>query len=686
MSTNRPSPEIVHVAIHPGIGIARVGNSREPEGYYIGPEVTNPTPYELCSLKDDKGAIKRQAARFRIYGYDKEGNVVREVTLDDPNTKIRWSVEIANKKSGWYEFVEALDLEGGPHADRRNANIAEGDRHKLEICPKPQHIAGTHQGPKAFHDGKFMDKKVYLGELRTDDKGRLLFLGGYGESASAYANNPPASFGNNNGWHDDTSDGSVSATVTIDGQDFEADQAWVVTAPPNYGTTLIGVKTMYDVMADVYINPGKRANWWEFPDPISFTQHILPIFQQFSDAQWVNYGFSVMFGHDGPFDFTNTAFLRKLSTLPKKDSKNSESSASMMNVLGPIPIPSETTITPKTDIYQEFRRQIYEQFRQPTQTDPTYQPNPASPTIQLWPWMYGDTVQLGDAPQDANQYLCLTNTQLKILQEWVKGNFVSDLKLPDDAPSHIDISSLYDHTFPTLDEYPLSERPGEMDRAAMHFCLGGAFHPGCEMTWPMRHASMYRAPFRIRPRTSDNPEPSYGTFLSHAEVNDDNGPLYFNAPGDITRWMAVPWQTDTSSCRSGYLPQYDPFLPTFWPARVPNQVLKESDYKIVMDSSQPMEKRLNAFNNRAVWLRGLPGAYFDQIREMVTEFGKLGIVEKRKGPPEPEFPDVIYVESEVGYPEPASDKTNLFCEYVPSPNEARYWRARKEKREGYNPQ
>ena len=44
--------------------------------------------------------------------------------------------------------------------------------------------------------------------------------------------------------------------------------------------------------------------------------------------------------------------------------------------------------------------------------------------------------------------------------------------------------------------------------------------------------------------------------------------------------MAVPWQTDTASCRSGYYlgygPRYDPYVPTFWPARVPNQVLTRS--------------------------------------------------------------------------------------------------------------
>lgn len=56
------------------------------------------------------------------------------------------------------------------------------------------------------------------------------------------------------------------------------------------------------------------------------------------------------------------------------------------------------------------------------------------------------------------------------------------------------------------------------------------------------------------------------------------GPLYFNGPGDLTRWMAVPWQTDTASCRSGYVPEYDPYLPTFWPHRVPNHVLTEILY------------------------------------------------------------------------------------------------------------
>ena len=49
-------------AIHPAIGIARVGNSEEH--YLIGPEVDRRRPREPGSFKDRTGALMRQAARF----------------------------------------------------------------------------------------------------------------------------------------------------------------------------------------------------------------------------------------------------------------------------------------------------------------------------------------------------------------------------------------------------------------------------------------------------------------------------------------------------------------------------------------------------------------------------------------------------------------------------------------------
>ena len=51
-----------------------------------------------------------------------------------------------------------------------------------------------------------------------------------------------------------------------------------------------------------------------------------------------------------------------------------------------------------------------------------------------------------------------------------------------------------------------------LDRAALDDCLGGPFHPGCEMTWPVRLPMMYDSPFRIRRRTG--PEPDWGSTMT----------------------------------------------------------------------------------------------------------------------------------------------------------------------------
>ena len=124
------------------------------------------------------------------------------------------------------------------------------------------------------------------------------------------------------------------------------------------------------------------------------------------------------------------------------------------------------------------------------------------------------------------------------------------------------------------------------------------------------------------------------------------GPLGLQVPGGITRWMAVPWQTDTASCRSGYTKKYDPHLPTFWPGRVPNQVLTEEDYNIMMDSQNTLEKRLAAFARRTNWNRplGLKDDYPTQINHMINFFGEMGVVEHRQGPADPQFPPSLEVQ------------------------------------------
>jgi hypothetical protein len=228
----------------------------------------------------------------------------------------------------------------------------------------------------------------------------------------------------------------------------------------------------------------------------------------------------------------------------------------------------------------------------------------------------------------------LSDTQLSLLQDWAEGNFDAD----------------YDPAAPplaSLAEVPLSAQPDMLDRASLEFCLADAFHPGCEMTWPMRHASLYMAPFRIAHAPDDWIEPDYGVVMNPGEMLGllPFGPLGPQVPGGITRWMALPWQTDTASCRSGYIKTYDPYLPTFWPARVPNQVLTEASYDIVMDTQQPLAARLAAFARRVAWVRPLGSkGYTSQLNNMIANFGDMGVVEPRPGPGDPQFPPSLDVE------------------------------------------
>jgi hypothetical protein len=115
--------------------------------------------------------------------------------------------------------------------------------------------------------------------------------------------------------------------------------------------------------------------------------------------------------------------------------------------------------------------------------------------------------------------------------------------------------------------------------------------------------------------------------------------------------MAVPWQTDTASCQSGYVKSYDPNLPTFWPARVPNQVMTREKYAVVMNPEVSREDRLAAFAMRSSWLEPLgTGSYVEQINNMIKGFDHMGVVEVNPGPSDPEgralFPPVIQVEDQ----------------------------------------
>jgi len=585
---------IDHARIHPGIGVARIGNSTEPDGYFIGPEITDPSPTRAEDLRDQHKALKRQAARFRIYAYNKAGEVIKELTAR--NADIEWQVRLANRKAEWYQFHAALDIDESKDMScpRRNADVAGKDRQSLVIDTKKSHkIRGENQsGSQYCLKGNFMKTPVLLGDIRTDDKGRLLVLGGMGKSESPQGlpifdprPGKENTFNNADGWYDDTSDGPVHATVHVDGVPLRVDPSWVIVAPPNYAPDVIGWRTLYDLLVNTYVAAGMLTA----PTTTSFTNDLLPVLQRLSNLQWVNKGFADAFGKGTAMDFNDPLFIAKLAD-------RSES---------------------------ELRKSVYSNFRIPGTQESDQ---------QLWPMLYGDSY--GSATHAVDNHLLVPQLALQHLKRWLDGNFINDWN-PAKAKAF------------RLSDIPLKVQPAMLDKAALHFCLADAFHPGCEVTWPMRRASMYRAPFRIKERQSEE-SPDYGDQMTPVIALKEDGPVYGQAPGDLTRWMALPWQGDTAFCRSGYEPQFNPYLPTFWPARVPNHVLTETDYETVTsrDKTISRDQRIAAFKNRKSWFRSLTGEAPDQMMQMVKGFSTMGVIAVKEGVAnDPELPAVMFVES-----------------------------------------
>ncbi len=347
---------------------------------------------------------------------------------------------------------------------------------------------------------------------------------------------------------------------------------------------MVGVRTLYDLLYDLYV----QAGWLDFPETISFRRDVYPILHRLTVLGWVNKGYEVQFGLSGPHPFGDSAFVSRLAS-------NGPESA-------------------------ELRRQVFNTFRDPEGDNPSQLP---------WAWIYGDAMEVpaGDSPR---QNAAVSPTQYRVLKLWAAGTFESDWDQPGQPPR--DLSGV-----------PVAEQPATLDRAALEYGLADAFHPGCEVTWPIRHLTMWKAPFRLKHRPEGVPPPDYGPELTQKIALSAYGPLYAQGPGDLTRWMGLPWQADTAFCRSGYDTAYDtaydPYIPTFWPATVPNQVLTTEAYEAVMKATTP-EQRAAAFAQRFSWVRPLDpdgqASISDEMKKMVAIFGRAP--RSGRGPARPAAP------------------------------------------------
>jgi len=579
---------IVKYAIYPPIGIARVGSSTDE--YYLTPELPGHIPDHEELFKDAQGRIKRQAARFRIYGPDADDNPVREIVVED-NVSIKWEVHLANRKAINYKFENAMDLGSLSNAaEKRNKSVIGADRSQLIIDPGSRTISGrAMSGPQLYFDtGFFYAQRVPLGELRTDDQGRLIVLGGFGKSASLDGS-APTTFANNDGWYDDTSDGPVRATIQIDGQSFDAEPAFVAVCPPNYGQGLYGVVTMYDVLYDVFC----RSEVWNLtcPGRPNFWQHIYPIFKRMADNQWVNEGIHFLFGPGSPHDFSDQSLIAQLSD--------------------------------SSDASKPLRAELFDWFRDPDEAQ-------AKP-VDLPPF-YGDG--FSEHLSAGIVGLALPRTQYQWLKSWADGDF--DSPAPAAPPTSLE---------------PVAEQPVAITRAHLDDCLGGPFHPGIELTWTMRVPSMWKAPFRLKILARGvEPRDDYGPVLTPSVAIGVGGVVDASGPGTLTKWMGVPWQTDEASCMSGYTTGSYLSLPSFWAARVPNQVFSERSYERASDASLPTRQRQKHFDYRELWLRYFRSQYVDRIADMVERWDKVGIVAPRNAPPDLGLNvDRVWIETEADY-------------------------------------
>ncbi|MDR4485331.1 MAG: LodA/GoxA family CTQ-dependent oxidase [Nitrospirales bacterium] len=265
--------------IFPPIGIARIGNSESV--YFIGPESPGKQPSGPFRDRSTNKKIKPQAVRFRIYKFERD-EFGKEVCQEEITVKkgiaIEWSIHLINRKAAGGRFPP-----GGPTPDLRNYGY---DRQGLTINSQMHSITGKSKpeekltGEISFIKNGVVEgtANVNLGRIITDQKGRLLVIGGTGESKSPL-NKGLTGFANNDGWYDGVSDGPVRARILIgENEPIEAEGgAWALIAPPSYAPEIENVVTWYDQA----MNVNSRSFSPELKTMVpSFTKDIYPILKR----------------------------------------------------------------------------------------------------------------------------------------------------------------------------------------------------------------------------------------------------------------------------------------------------------------------------------------------------------------------------------------------------------------------
>ncbi|MCA1778155.1 MAG: LodA/GoxA family CTQ-dependent oxidase [Xanthomonadaceae bacterium] len=315
-------------------------------------------PIRSSEIRDREGRLVRTAARFKIYAHATDGPAcypspeAREVCVGDEVdgrtvVDIVWQVHLANKKANQYllENPDIGDRDLLIHGYRDGnlpplRNLHEGidpnglsRLRRLVIDPGPRALKASDDAlrefnrddPASYYDdkaGKIQSIPEYpksfpsdsfgpmydpwgeidtLGEALTDDRGRLIVVGGYGRASAVLRDghgSDPQPFPlegavDNDGWFDDCSDGPVGATLVFDdGSTVSVHGAWLNVTDPAFAPQTQNVVSLWDDIFDTWVRKLDlepelyRDGCFNVEFKPSFQDHILPFFKAASVQRW----------------------------------------------------------------------------------------------------------------------------------------------------------------------------------------------------------------------------------------------------------------------------------------------------------------------------------------------------------------------------------------------------------------
>lgn len=685
--------------IYPSIGIARMGNGPATKNQVIfSPEVPWKNLYDTDqNYLTEEGALKKQAQRFYIYECDDQGKPIKQI---DPNDyDIDWSVEVANKKPFWYDFNNSLDLSviadnqnlspnfvekhiaPGVGAKRRNPNVLnQGLReegaydYREELVNRPKEVTVNESNKRQNIEGQFpftengetsklaaslntTAKKVQLGTAEYDE-GTLIFYPADGISASLNPSDLNTDFADNSNWYDDICDGKVTAKITSkkDGSNYELTDsnsaAWVASAPPDYAPQIQPISTMFDLVCGA-------ANEQYEPE----LSLVFPMMYRLYRMQWVNLG-----------DFLAPSFKETIDKLSQ------EKKFKYIYSKGNTPEEIEEGNKIREMIFDMFRNPKYDYNNEPIipSKDMTNISNRGSGKEELkLPYYPGDGI---DYPGSPAQWFAIPPMIYTALEQWKNGKFYT--------PTHFDFETMDqmgEHYQKTIAKAEADEtkKPLLMTRAVLETLYGGGFHPGVELTWPMRHNIIYAENKMVYKWLAESNNSKYGFYgLREIRLNTaspkEKEDIYFNdfgfqmqstdiassmkegadhwiwkiTPGDLTKWMGIPWQSDAGSCQAVFVEKQYP-IPSWWAANLPVQVLPEDAYNKLLDPNILDDTKRSIYASRLAWLHTTDtgfigyhaeGGYLNGLINMVYKWKDIGVVTGRKLDINVEgIPDIVYV-------------------------------------------